>query len=404
VFERCLILKLKRIDTDILFGQNQHEYRIGSSTSTACLTFQDYIATNLDEKKVVLMYSIDLTSAFDLLRPSILVKNLLQLNISKGLIRVILNFLSNRTGFVDFNGQNSYVSKIPIGCVQGSVLGPILFNVYVRELQKVVGENSLCVSYADDSYIAISSPINNINTSINELSIIASKHIEWLSKIGMICNAAKTEFIAFGYSGEPLFLPVGESMIESKENIKVLGTTFSSNLSWSPHVHQTLIKCNRLSYLLRYLASFLTIKQHRRILHSHFFSVLYYCSSLWAGCVNQQDARRLNAIVFKTIRLNCRDFSHIFRNKDLCDMSELRSFNSARTVNDALMLHYLCTNPTNSILTTRLIQQCISFSRFPSRIAFIDYSNRRIGRTSFVNRAKKICDSIPFDWLHLSTI
>jgi len=98
VFERCIILKLKSIDTDILFGQNQHAYRNVSSTSTACLTIQDYIATNLDKKQIVLLYSIDLTSAFDLLQLSILVKNLLQLNVKKGLIKVILDFLSNRTG------------------------------------------------------------------------------------------------------------------------------------------------------------------------------------------------------------------------------------------------------------------------------------------------------------------
>lgn len=402
VFERCVILKLKKIDTDTLFGSNQHAYRSGSSTSTACLTIQDFVAMNLDEKKIVLLYSIDLTSAFDLLRPSLLVKNLLELNVSKRLINVIYNFLSKRTGFVDFNGQNSFINKIPLGCVQGSVLGPILFNIYVRNLQKIVGENVMCVSYADDSYIAITSSINNINNSINNLSMIASNHINWLTDIGMKCNASKTEFIAFGYSGAPISLSVGGSIIEAKDQIKILGVTFSSDLSWSQHVQNTLTKCNRLSYLLRYLASFLTIKQHRRILHSHFFSILYYCSSVWAGCLKQHDARRLGALVFKTIRLNCRDFNNIFRNKDLCVMSDLRSFDSARTVNDALMLYALCTNPSNTLLTTRLIQQSLSFSRFPARIAFVDYSNRRIGRSSFINRSKRICESIPFDWLHLS--
>jgi len=82
-------------------------------------------------------------------------------------------------------------------------------------------------------------------------------------------------------------------------------------------------------------------------------------------------------------------------------MSEIRSFNSARTVIDAVMLFTLCTNPTNTILTTRLMQQSLSFSRFPNKISFTDYSRKRIGRTSFINRSKGINEKIPFEWLHL---
>jgi len=119
------------------------------------------------------------------------------------------------------------------------------------------------------------------------------------------------------------------------------------------------------------------------------FTLSPFQHTVWAGCLTHQDVRRLHALIFKTIRINCRDFSRIFRNKDLCEMSELRCFNLAWTVNDILKLHTLCTNPTNSILTTRLIQQSISFSRFPTKIAFADYSTRQIGGSSFINRSKK---------------
>jgi len=110
-------------------------------------------------------------------------------------------------------------------------------------------------------------------------------------------------------------------------------------------------------------------------------------------------SRRLNTLVLKTIRLNCRDFNRIFTNKELCEMSELRSFNSAGIVNDALKLFTLCTNPTNTILTTRLMQQSVSFSRFPDRISFVDYSRKCIGCTSFINRSKRKNELIPFKWL-----
>jgi len=104
----------------------------------------------------------------------------------------------------------------------------------------------------------------------------------------------------------------------------------------------------------------------------------------------------------KKIRLNCKDFNRIFRNKELCEMSELRSYNSARIVNDPLMLFAIDTNPTNTVLTIRLMQESVSFFRFPNKISFVDYSRKCIGRSFFVNRCKSICKLIPFEWLQLN--
>jgi len=154
--------------------------------------------------------------------------------------------------------------------------------------------------------------------------------------------------------------------------------------------------------MLRHLANFLTKEQFKRILHSHFFSILHYCSNVWAGCINSPDRRRLNSLTFKMIRLNCRDFSRIHSNIELCKISKLRSFNSASIKNDALMLYSLVTNNTNTVLTLKLIERAISFSRYPNKLAFFDASKKCIGRQSFANRSKLIAELIPFDWAHLN--
>jgi len=275
IFERCIIEKLRKIDPDVLFGPNQHAYKPGSSTTTACLTIQDYIASSLDNGRAVLFYSIDLTSAFDLIRPSILVKIMLDIGIDKNLIRVVLNFLTDRTGFVDFKGSNSNITKIPISCVQGSVLGPVLFNIYVNKLQTIVGKDTFCVSYADDSYVALSCLPNDTNTTINTLTEISHKHLDWLQSLGMICNASKSDFVAFGHHGPPLSMEIGGALIVSKSQIKILGVMFTSNLKWNTHANLIISKCNRMSYMLRYLRTFLNDVQHRRIIFSHFLSVVF---------------------------------------------------------------------------------------------------------------------------------
>jgi len=122
--------------------------------------------------------------------------------------------------------------------------------------------------------------------------------------------------------------------------------------------------------MLRYLRTFLNDVQHRLVIFSHFLSVVFYCSPVWAGCLSTQDNRRLNSLIYKFIRLNCRDFSRILSNREICNRTLIGSFNLARIVFDALMLHSLCTNPTYTLLTIRLMQHSVRFSRFPNKMVF----------------------------------
>jgi len=168
------------------------------------------------------------------------------------------------------------------------------------------------------------------------------------------------------------------------------------------HVDKTIKKCNGLGYMLRYLSISLTRPQHKRIVESHLYSTLFYGSQVWSGCVTSRDLRRLNTLLFKIIRLHCRDFSRILSNAELCLSTGLRSFNSIKLLRDTTLLHGLCTNTSNTPLTLRLIEQSISSSRFPKKLTFYDNSIRRPGRQSFINRAKHIAELIPFDWADLS--
>jgi len=117
---------------------------------------------------------------------------------------------------------------------------------------------------------------------------------------------------------------------------------------------------------------------------------------------SNEDLRRLNTLLFKIIRLHCCGFSCIFSNAELCLNSGQRSFNSVRIIRDTTMLHVLCTNPSNTSLTLRLVQQSLCSSRYPNRLSFFDNSIRRVGRYSFVNRVKRVAELITFAWADLS--
>jgi hypothetical protein len=149
IFERCLLGRINEFDLD---DNTQHGFRPGHGTVTAALEIQHHVATLLDQRRAVAMYTVDMSAAFDLLRPRILDAKLLMLPMK--LRRMVCKFLSERRAFVSVNGSTSHVFKIPTGVPQGSVLGPKLFSLYTNGLQDMMdGIDAKIVVYADDSYV-----------------------------------------------------------------------------------------------------------------------------------------------------------------------------------------------------------------------------------------------------------
>jgi hypothetical protein len=90
------------------------------------------------------------------------------------------------------------LKEIPIGCVQGSVLGPRLFHIYTSGLlSDIIGKEFFNIAYTDDFYIAISCGMKDYATAKEMLEKKLSSHFDWLKSLGMVVNATKTEFIIF---------------------------------------------------------------------------------------------------------------------------------------------------------------------------------------------------------------
>ena len=92
-----------------------------------------------------IMYSLELSAAFDMLRMDIF-ERILNRDIPKNLMGVLMDFLSNRTCITEVNNVKTSLKEVPLGCVQGSVLGPKLFNVYTSKIPSLLGQNARIVS------------------------------------------------------------------------------------------------------------------------------------------------------------------------------------------------------------------------------------------------------------------
>jgi len=218
----------------------------------------------------------------------------------------------------------------------------------------------------------------------------------------MVCNLTKTEYTVFGSSDQELKIKLGNDVFKPLDAVKILGVMFDSQLNWRIQGSKVIKKCSSLSYSLRLLNNILPRNIHRQVIFSHFISHLMYASPIWANCLMVRDTNRLSACLNKTLRLHCFNFLKTKSNSELCKESNIRSFRYLILLYDANMLFKLVTQCDNLSLTSSLTSKSVFFLRSPGRMSFTDLSRKRVGRNSFMNRAKAIGETILFKWINMS--
>jgi hypothetical protein len=130
-------------------GTNQHGFKKDMSTSTLSLTLQSLFARALNENKFVLMSSLDLSTAFDVVNIELLIKRLVIAGFPMDVVDLIRMWLKKSFYYVSIEGKNSTLYNLLLGTVQGSILGPILYAIYVAPLFDI----EYLEGFADDMFI-----------------------------------------------------------------------------------------------------------------------------------------------------------------------------------------------------------------------------------------------------------
>ena len=299
--------------TNHILSPFQYAYRPSHSTEDALLDVVDAVAQGVEAGEVTSLTSIDLSKAFDSVDHPMLLNKLGWYGIQS---RWFSSYLSGRSQLI--RGGSTAALPLSHGVPQGSIVGPILFLIFVNDLSCFLPHGRL-LSYADDTQILDSAPPNS-----NDLQVLKSRVEEniqslqqWFSLNSLKMNADKTCFILLGTKNSigrtsEFELEINDSIIRPQNHIKMLGVLLDQTLSWEPHISSIIRRANAILVSLFKIRSHLTHEILKILVHAHVFPLLHYCSSVWGGTENYR-LDRLQKVIHFAVRLvaGLRKFDHV---------------------------------------------------------------------------------------------
>ncbi|XP_038564705.1 rab proteins geranylgeranyltransferase component A 1 isoform X2 [Micropterus salmoides] len=278
-----------------------------NSTENALLKVFNDLLTSADTGSLNILILLDLSAAFDTVSHNILLTRLQDLGIEGTALTWLRSYLSNRSHFISLHNHTSATVTVPQGVPQGSVLGPLLFIIYILPLGQILHHFNLNFHcYADDTqiYLSTKSPHNPSLSHINSC-LLAIK--TWMQNNFLKLNSNKTEFLLIGSkstlskANNPT-LTIDGTIVSPSPQAFNLGVIFDSTLSLEPHIcHVIKTSLFHLRNIAKIRPS-LTPSAAERLIHTFTSSRLDYCNSLFLG-INSIYIKRLQLVQNSAPRL-----------------------------------------------------------------------------------------------------
>lgn len=299
VFEYVVLSQMRSFfEHFCVLCDSQHGFRSGRSTVTAMLEFYSNVITSLDRGECPAGLFCDLSRAFDCVCHGKLLSKLERCGIRGPLLGWLSSYLTDRSQFVKvphFSGNQRKVYRsgrrgINVGVPQGSVLGPILFIVFINDLPRYLNGIHTTI-YADDTSLLISG--GDCQVFRDRLDVSTDLLQRWFSDNSLYLNVDKTHYVVFHPRQRLNFSAYDVSMaggpVERVDTVSFLGVLFDDTLTFRGHCERLIKSLNSRCHVIRNLRAVFDIPQLLMCYYGQIQSVLLYGLIVWGSSAALQD-------------------------------------------------------------------------------------------------------------------
>ncbi len=398
IFEKFIANQINDyLEGNNLLNPSQHGFRKHHSTTTNLILLTEELRSAMDDKRATGILSLDLSKAFDCIDHSILLHKLTHLGFNNDIINLLTNYLNSRSQMVKLENTFSDPLEMKCGVPQGSVLGPILFNIYINDLPRVLKFSQMSM-FADDSttYYSHHNP-KAIEEHLNS-DLLAIKH--WLIAHKLKLNVIKTKFCIVGTAQQlprykNICIVIDDHSIPHSSKFKLLGVIIDSNLTWDDQIKHLLRSCKFALRAFRRGTNHMDIDSKKMLYNAAIASRLNYADVVWSQC-NIQMSNKLQTIQNIAAR-------HILNRDPLSSAKPLlKNLNwlplaLKRKVHTAVAIFKMMNNLAPLVLTSRLknLNHNITTRGKSGNNQYIKRTQTTQMKKSFFTLAPKIWNEIP---------
>ena len=298
---------LNYLDKYSLLHPLQSGYRPKHSCLTALSHMTSKWLTNINESMMTGAIFLDLRKAFDLINHDILLKKLTLYLKSAKSVSLLNSYLHNRQQCVYTQGEFSTKGHLKHGVPQGSVLGPLLFCLFINDLPMNISNPAVtCEMFADDTSLhaggkEVKEIESVLQTSLNDVS-------SWCSKNSMLIHPHKTKSMLVSTrqklqnSTYTLSLSIDSTPVEQVSEHRVLGITLDDQFKWEAHTNNVCKKLSQNLFLLSKLKHFVNTETRILFFNAHIKSHIDYASPVWDMCP-QTHMQHVNSLYRRSAKL-----------------------------------------------------------------------------------------------------